>query len=83
MTMNQPPESAQTQREKLLGHLKAGLPITAHRALYGYSCQRLAARIYDLKQLGHQIEKRMVKVQTRDGREARVAEYTLTEGAAA
>ena len=28
--MNDAPESAQTQREKLLGHLKAGLPITAH-----------------------------------------------------
>ncbi len=50
--MNDAPESAQTQREKLLGHLKAGLPITAHRALYGYSVARLAARIHDLKQLG-------------------------------
>ena len=47
--MNDVPESAQTQREKLLGHLKAGLPITAHRALYGYSVARLAARIHDLK----------------------------------
>lgn len=64
--MNDAPESAQTQREKLLGHLKAGLPITAHKALYGYSCSRLAARMYDLRQMGHQIEKRMVEVQTRD-----------------
>lgn len=79
--MNENPESAQTQREKLLGHLKDGLPITAHRALYGYSCQRLAARIYDPKQAGYQIEKRMVEVATRDGRRARVAEYFL-DGAA-
>ena len=75
--MNDVPESAKTQCERILGHLKEGLPITAHRALYGYSCSRLAARIHDLKQLGYQIEKRMVEVPTRDGRVARVAEYAL------
>ena len=75
--MNTPPESAQTQCERLLEHLKLGLPLTAHKALYGYSCLRLAARIHDLKQMGHQIEKRMVEVPTRDGRKARVAEYRL------
>ena len=53
--MNDIPESAQTQREKLLGHLKAGLHITAHRALYGYG----------VRQLGHQIERRMEGVQAR------------------
>ena len=81
--MNDVPESAQSKREKLLGHLKAGLPITAHRALYGYGVARCAARIHDLKQLGYQIERRMVEVPTRDGRKARVAEYTLTGGEAA
>ena len=76
--MNTPPESAQTQCERLLEHLKLGLPLTAHKALYGYGCQRLAARMWDLRQVGHQIEKRMVEVATRDGRRARVAEYFLT-----
>lgn len=76
--MNDVPESAQSQRERILSHLKEGLPITAHRALYGYSVARLAARIHDLKQLGYQIERRMVVVPTRDGRRARVAEYRLT-----
>lgn len=75
--MNDVPDSAQSQREKLLAHLKEGLPITAHRALYGYGCARLAARVHDLRQLGWQIEKRMVEVPTRDGRRARVAEYFL------
>ena len=75
--MNDVPESAQTQREKLLGHLKAGLPITAHRALYGYGCSRLAARMFDLRQMGHQIEKRMIQVPTRGGGTTRVAEYSL------
>jgi hypothetical protein len=81
MVMNDVPESAKTQRERILGHLKEGLPITAHRALYGYSVARLAARIHDLRQLGCQIEKRMVEVATRDGRRAKVAEYFL-DGAA-
>lgn len=78
--MNDVPESAKTQCERLLEHLKLGLPLTAHKALYGYSCLRLAARIHDLKQMGHQIERRMVEVQTRDGRKARVAEYFLSKG---
>ena len=77
MGLNDVPESAQSQRERILGHLKEGLPITAHRALYGYSVARLAARIHDLKQLGYQIEKRMVEVPTRAGKTARVAEYFL------
>ena len=75
--MNDAPESAKTQCERLLEHLKLGLPLTAHKALYGYSCSRLAARMYDLRQLGHQIERTMVEVPTRDGRTARVAEYRL------
>ncbi|NCC85149.1 MAG: hypothetical protein EOM03_13625 [Clostridia bacterium] len=78
--MNDVPESAKTQCERLLEHLKLGLPLTAHKALYGYGCQRLAARMWDLRQVGHQIEKRMVEVATRDGRRARVAEYFLNGG---
>ena len=75
--MNDVPESAKTQCERLLEHLKLGLPLTAHKALYGYSCLRLAARIHDLKQMGHQIERTMVQVPTRNGGTARVAEYRL------
>ena len=81
--MNTPPESAQTQCERLLEHLKLGLPLMAHKALYGYGCQRLAARMWDLRQVGHQIERRMVEVPTRDGRKARVAEYWLCQKEAA
>ena len=79
--MNDVPESAKSQRERILSHLKEGLPITAHRALYGYGVARCAARVHELRQLGWQIEKRMVEVPTRDGRRARVAEYFLEQGA--
>ena len=81
--MNDVPESAQTQCERLLEHLKLGLPLTAHKALYGYSCLRLAARMWDLRQMGHQIEKTMIQVPTRDGGTARVAEYRLCQKEAA
>ncbi len=81
--MNDVPESAKTQCERLLEHLKLGLPLTAHKALYGYSCLRLAARMWDLRQLGHQIEKTMIQVPTRDGGTARVAEYRLCQKEAA
>ena len=82
MSMNTPPESAQTQCERLLEHLKLGLPLMAHKALYGYGCQRLAARMHDLRQMGHQIEKRMVQVVNREGKAVRVAEYMLDGDAA-
>ena len=81
--MNAPPESAKTQCERLLAHLKLGLPLTAHKALYGYGCQRLAARMWDLRQMGHQIERTMVQVPTRNGGTARVAEYRLCQKEAA
>ena len=75
--MNDVPESAKTQRERILAHLREGLPITAHRALYGYGCARLAARVLELKHLGYQIERRMVVVPTRTGKPTRVAEYFM------
>lgn len=75
--MNDVPESAQTQCERLLEHLKLGLPLTHRKAEIGYGVQRLAARMWDLRQMGHQIEKRMVTVPTRGGGTARVAEYSL------
>ena len=76
--MNNAPESAKSQCERLLEHLREGLPITQRKAEIGYGIWRLAARIHNLRQMGHQIEKRMVEVPTRDGRRARVAEYRLT-----
>ena len=75
--MSDVPESAQTQCERILEHLKLGLPLTAHKALYGYGVMRLAARVHNLREMGHQIEKTMIQVPTRGGGTARVAEYSL------
>ena len=44
-----------SQCSDILNHLKHG-PITAVEALNSYGCFRLAARIKDLREDGHEIE---------------------------
>lgn len=66
-------DSGLSQSEAILRALKAGRRLTPLSALNDFGCFRLGGRIYDLKKLGHKIEKRMVV--TNSG--ARVAEYFL------
>jgi len=63
-----------TQRRMILKHLKMGKTITQLEALKQYGCMRLSARIWDLKDLGVNIGKNMVK---RNGK--RFAKYYLIE----
>lgn len=65
----------ETQTAQILAHLKTGRSITPIDALNKYGCFRLGARIYDLKQDGHNIYREMV--QTDSGK--RVASYTLVQ----
>jgi hypothetical protein len=65
----------ETQTAQILAHLKTGRSITPIDALNKYGCFRLGARIYDLKQDGHNIVKDMVE--TDSGK--RVASYTLVK----
>jgi len=46
-----------SQTKKIKKHLESGEPISALDALNKYGCFRLAARIYDLKEEGMNIEK--------------------------
>lgn len=69
----------ESQNAAILKHLKKVGPITPMEALEKYGCFRLAARIYELRQKGHDIS--MLKVQV--GNNKYVARYTLvisTEG---
>lgn len=50
-----------TQGDKILAHLNRGQPITPMTALSRYGCLRLAARIAELKQRGHDIRTHMVR----------------------
>jgi hypothetical protein len=47
---------SQSQTKKIRKHLESGRDISALDALLDYGCFRLAARIYDLKQAGLNIE---------------------------
>jgi hypothetical protein len=47
----------QSQTKKIRKHLENGESISPLDALYNYGCFRLAARIYDLKEEGMNIEK--------------------------
>lgn len=69
-----------SQCEKILAWLQEGKPITPLVALDKFGCNRLGARIWDLKQQGHEISKRLVKVYNRDGAACHVAEYSLVQG---
>ena len=46
---------SQTQDEKILDYLKSGKPITPIDALNMFGCFRLSARIFNLRQDGHNI----------------------------
>ena len=47
---------SQSQTKKIRHHLESGEPISALDALNNYGCFRLAARIFDLIQVGLNIE---------------------------
>ena len=61
-----------TQNNQILNHLHAGNSITPLDALKLFGCFRLGARIYDLKQQGHSIESKPLRVGNK-----RVAIYSM------
>lgn len=66
-----------SQTEAIKRHLERGRPITPLQALYRFGCFRLGARIWELRQAGMKITRKMITVKTRNG-EATVAQYRRT-----
>lgn len=64
-----------TQNAQILAHLKTGKSITPLDALKLYGCFRLGARIFELRQDGHNIHSERVPV----GPGKLVASYTLVQ----
>ena len=62
-----------TQADQILAHLKGGGTLTPLEALDKFGCFRLGARIFDLKQEGHDIQTERVDV----GNGKRVAKYQM------
>lgn len=65
-----------SQCERLLNRLQVA-PITPMEAWNELGVYRLAARVCDLKEAGHNIAKETVSVANRFGEECRVARYRL------
>ena len=49
-----------SQNDQILNHLKSGKKLTAIHALQFYGCARLAARILNLREKGHDIKTTIV-----------------------
>lgn len=64
-------DSRHDQASKILQYLKSGKKLTPIDALNLFGCFRLGARVWELKQAGHPIQKDMITLPN----SKRVAEY--------
>ena len=65
-----------TQCEKILCFMNEHVTITQRDAI-GLGVYRLAARISDLRQQGHDIRRNMIRVRNADGSKSSVAAYFM------
>ena len=69
-----------SQNQEIFDYLKSGHSITASYAVQHFRCYRLAARIYDLRRLGHDIVVTTKKHKSkRTGRIVQYVAYSLGE----
>lgn len=66
-----------TQNERLLTHLKAGNVIDPLKSWETLGIYRLAARIHDLINMGHPINKSWITAHNRYGEKVKVRAYWL------
>lgn len=67
---------SQSQNDAILSYLKKHKKITALEALKKFGCFRLAARIYDLRNKGHEIISKNIEI-LGGGEPKFIAQYTL------
>jgi cytochrome c-type biogenesis protein CcmH/NrfF len=68
-----------TQTEMVLDYLKRNGSITQADAIREIGCYRLGARVYDLKQRGHDITRIMESTTNRYGATVSYARYALND----
>lgn len=66
-----------SQLDAILKHLKKYGSITPYEALQEYGCFRLGARIWDLRDLGYEIDTEIESSRNRDGHVVTYARYQL------
>lgn len=69
--------TSNSQRAAIRTFLEHGNALTSLQALNHFGCARLAARIDELRNAGMSIETRWLRLQNRQGKWVRVAEYRL------
>lgn len=65
------------QTNRLLAHLRAGKTITPLESWKVLGIYRLAARIYDLRELGVNIDSELITIRNRYGDRVKVKRYWL------
>ena len=66
-----------SQTTDVIDYIRDNGSITAKQAMEDLGCYRLSGRIYDIKAIGITVEKEMITVQNRQGKDCRVARYTI------
>lgn len=68
-----------TQTDMVLDHLKRNGSITQMEATNEYGCTRLSARIKELREAGHKIDRKMETAPNRYGRKISYARYMMPQ----
>ena len=66
-----------TQCDMILRYMRETGSITPWEAMREFGCMRLGARIWDLKQQGHNIKKEMAKANNRYNKPVSYARYSV------
>lgn len=75
--VNENPQRAKSQTDRILNYMSEGRTITPGEALNLFGCMRLGARIADIKKKGFIVYSDFVNVPTKDGGTARVKQYHI------
>ena len=70
-------EKKMTQVERVLDYLQAGKKLTCLNAFNELGITQVAARIYELKEAGHNVLSRRIKVTNRYNEKCSVSEYYM------
>jgi len=68
-----------TQKQEILKHLQENKTITQRQASRKYGIDRLAPRIHELRNAGHNIESKLVARKKKNGRTCNFSEYKLVQ----
>jgi hypothetical protein len=69
-----------SQNELVLKHLQEVGSLTSLEAIQKYGITRISARVYDLRERGHDVQTELIQVPNRRGKIVRAGLYYLDKG---